>query len=378
MNKSTRTVININFLFYKMILLLPCTTLIQGIVEPINTIVFAIIAVLLLYLFSIKPMSRSAFITIIVLVLNHAFALLCTDFGGINNMNTLYYFAFWILFSVYVCSDHDNMLNFIKKNERFVCSALKISSFIMFVSIFMPYSYTSGYFKSFSGSSSRACSVAIFIMVLIFIIMRFYDKKKYIWFSAVPIYCIVMGDSRTYLAVFAILFIIVLWYFFDNKKYFYLSIIPVVLISIGVVVSSNIMNKIIWSMSHVSTIYNSTEVLTSGRSSFWLAMLTAWWNTDWIHIFLGDGFHFVYTITLFWAHNDFIQILLTFGIVGLLIYLINMKNMLVTFFKKGKTKWFIIVFICLVWFINAFFNMFYVYLCACMSFPFLLLAAAEE
>lgn len=378
METSRRMDINMNTMFYKLILLMPSTTLLQGLVGQINTIVFGIIAIDLLFLTLKKPIRRKIFFLFCVVILNHIYALIHTNFSGINNMNTLYYYAFWILFSMYICSDYDNVVEFINENEGFVCLSLKLSIIIMMLSALVPSSYSSGYFKSFSGSSARACSVAIFMMTMILLITKVYKKKNYIWFSLVPIYCVVMGDSRTYLGVSAMLLIIMLWSYFDNKKYFYLSLLPIIAVGIAVVLSTNIMNKMESAVAGESNYYSAMEIFTSGRNTFWMDMLTAWWKTGWMHRLFGDGFHFVYTIRTFWAHNDFIQLLLTFGITGLLTYLISIKWMISMFFSKENIKWFIVLLACLLWLFNAFFNMFYVYMCACTSFPFLLFAIGYE
>lgn len=378
METSRNMGINMNTLFYKLILLMPSTTLLQGLVGQINTILFGVIAIVLFYLTLNKPIYRNTFFLFCVVILNHVYALIYTNFYGINNMNTLYYYAFWILFSMYICADYDNIVEFIKENERFVCFSLKLSIIIMAISAVMPSSYSSGFFKSFSGSSARACSVAIFMLTMILLITKVYKIKKYIWFCLIPIYCVVMGDSRTYLGVSAMLLIIMLWNYFENKKYFYFSLLPVIAIGISVVVSTNIMTKMESAVIGQNTYYSAMEVFTSGRSTFWLEMLTAWWKTGWMHRLFGDGFHFVYTIRTFWAHNDFVQLLLTFGITGLLTYLISIKRMISTFFTSRNVKWFILVLVCFLWFFNAFFNMFYVYMCACTSFPFLLFAIGYE
>lgn len=113
------------------------------------------------------------------------------------------------------------------------------------------------------------------------------------------------------------LFIIVLYYYFDEKKKFYFSLFPIIMILALVVCASSVMNRFTSAVDYtgntLSKYYDFWGVVTSGRSVFWVDMMDAFWSTDLIHRLLGNGFHFVYTVRNFWAHNDFIQLLLTFG-----------------------------------------------------------------
>lgn len=371
--------ININDLLYKLLLLFPITTLLQSFISIINVLLFALVTVCLIYLLLKKPIKKAMFILIVLVIINHLFALSYTVFPKINNMNTLYYYMFWILFCVYVCVDYDHFVNFFEKSKAYVCKILTLLVCIMGISIFVPSSYASGYFKSFSGSSARVCSVAIFMMTLILLAVKFYNEKQYAKYIVVPIYCIVMGDSRTYLVVGIILLFILLWNYFDKKKYFYYSLIPIAILGAVVIISTNIMDKMLVSLDYQdNAYYNAIEVFTSGRSTFWVDMLKAYWNSGNIHRLLGDGFHFVYTIRTFWAHNDFVQLLLTFGLLGLFTYLWSIRVMVRTFTRGGEAPWFIVLAAYILWFFNAFFNMFYVYMCASISFPILLMTIGQK
>ena len=74
-----------------------------------------------------------------------------------------------------------------------------------------------------------------------------------------------------------------------------------------------------------------------------------------------------------WAHNDYIQILSDYGILGIFIY-IGLMKMLIQKTLKGKVKSrFIIIVLIILWAFNAFFNMFYTYFCALLSYPYFIL-----
>lgn len=115
-------------------------------------------------------------------------------------------------------------------------------------------------------------------------------------------------------------------------------------------------------------------VLTSGRSVFWVKMLTAFSNQNLFHKLLGNGHNFTILTGGHWAHNDYIEILCTYGVVGLICYLKAVFNVFNRILHKANVTviaWVISIFI---WAFNAFFNMFYTYLCAELALPFMLLA----
>ena len=312
------------------------------------------------------------------MLFDHLYALDKTVFP-VRNSNTLYYFAFWIMYYILISAKRMELKRFIYCEDRYICNVIKICCAMIFISMLLPSSYSSGYFESFTGNSSRTCPVAVFVLTLILVAVKIYKKKQYVFFSAFPLFCFFMGDSRTYLGVGLMLFLVVLYYFFENKRNFYYSLIPTALILVLIVISSSIMNRFINSLDYagnsLSNYYDFWGVLTSGRFVFWMDMLKAYWNTDWPHKLFGNGFHFVYTVRNFWAHNDFIQILLTFGTTGLMMYLWTIRGMVNKIMvHQYRYPRFIVITMYLIWLVNCFFNMFYVYMCALLPFPIMLIA----
>lgn len=242
----------------------------------------------------------------------------------------------------------------------------------------LPSSYEGGYFESFTGNSARTCPVAVFLLTLILVAVKIYKRKQYLYFAFFPMYCFFMGDSRTYLAVGLMLGIIVLYFYFDSKRNFYYMLIPAGVVVTVILMASSVMTRFtsaVDASNSLSQYYDFWGVATSGRSVFWVDMLNAYWNSDNAHRAFGCGFHFVYTVRNFWAHNDFVQLLLTFGIVGLITYLWTIRG-LVKKFLVNRTRYpkFIVVLAVMVWLFNCFFNMFYVYMCALLAYPIMLIA----
>lgn len=95
-----------------------------------------------------------------------------------------------------------------------------------------------------------------------------------------------------------------------------------------------------------------------------------------IRILFGNGVNYLFKINYahfgnpLWAHNDFIQIFSDYGLFGLLVYL----GMFITLFKKTfngiRISKMAMMMLVAIWAFNAFFNMFYTYFCATLSYPF--------
>ena len=71
-----------------------------------------------------------------------------------------------------------------------------------------------------------------------------------------------------------------------------------------------------------------------------------------------------------WAHNDFIQIFSDYGMIGLIVYLGMFRILFKKTFKDIKISKLAMLMLVTIWVFNAFFNMFYTYFCATLSYPF--------
>ena len=96
-------------------------------------------------------------------------------------------------------------------------------------------------------------------------------------------------------------------------------------------------------------------------------------------LIFGNGVNYLFYLNkpvfhvALWAHNDYIQILSDYGIIGIMIYIgliVAMIKKSAKYIKKSKL---IIVILVILWAFNAFFNMFYTYFCAVLSFPYFIL-----
>ena len=280
-------------------------------------------------------------------------------------------------------NDIDGWKETIIENRVFVMFFTKLWCIVIGICMFLPmcYRYNDGSrgFVGFTGvevasGGNRLCPVALLMLTMIYLCVNIYKEKEMMFFSIPCIYTFFMGGSRTYFAVGCALAVLLLYDFFPKKRYFYMSIIPIAMIGMSLVSISTMGSRIEGNTWTKDSYGDFWYVLTSGRSVFWVKMLTAFSNQNLFHKLLGNGHNFTILTGGHWAHNDYIEILCTYGVVGLICYLKAVFNVFNRILHKANVTviaWVISIFI---WAFNAFFNMFYTYLCAELALPFMLLA----
>ena len=147
---------------------------------------------------------------------------------------------------------------------------------------------------------------------------------------------------------------------------------------VPVIFSSNIGQRIVNSLTDSSDgYYGYWATLTSGRSRFWAHDIQRFFEMPFLKQLIGAGFNQVFLFnkelgTSIWAHNDFLNIVITNGYIGLISYLIAVYT-LFRMYKKNKmtyNPWFFVLMI-MIWAFNAFFNMVYTYTCATVALAIL-------
>lgn len=366
--------ISIDTIIYYLIFIFPITTILQGLAgfESVNLIVTSLLLVLIILRINrLKQLSTFFFLLTIA---NYAIAYLSTN-GAPYRFNDLFYFPFWCLFLYYASIHRDQLLKLFSESKKFNNVILLVWNAIVFLSFFSPISYThhwgdGTYFKSFSNGEHRFASTAILIIVLTIYMLLKYKKKKYLFYLVIPTISILMSGARTYLIVLAGALFLFFYERIDNKFVLYFWVILFGIASYFLMVLTPMGEK----MQFVSTNVNSTDLLcalTSNRSSFWTLQLTSFFKLGWFSQLFGAGFNFVYDVSNLWAHNDFINILLNFGFLGVVEYLYFYCFLYKKYrelYKMSKLETFVFV---LMWFFNAMLNMVYTYICATLMIPFL-------
>ena len=362
-------------LFYGCIMLFPIATLFQSKLEQINKILFACLVLFFLAIL-IKRIRKDRFPLFIAILFVCVVTIFNTN-GIAYNTNEYYYYPFAMVYLIFMTDNIDEVKEYILNSKGYITSILNIWTICVFVSLFLPSSYNSvwgdgRYFGSFCQSIFRFGPTGIFISGLAVCAMIVYDERRYFYYSILPLFTILMGGSRTYMLVELCAFMVAWYYFVDSKKNFYLSLIPVTVALFAILVNSSMMDKFN-SVSYTENSYfDYWGTITSGRSIFWAADIEHFRNAPFLEKVFGSGFNCVYDVNQkafggkVWAHNDFIQCLVSHGILGLVIYITIVWQLLKSIRKKEAVPFICLVFL---WLFNAFFNMFYTYFCSVLCLP---------
>ncbi len=367
-------------LLIKLILLFPITTLFQHYVGILNKLLFFFVLVVL---FSVSAVKVKPFVYTAGICVSWLVSMAVTPLAALKlNLNMAFYYIFLVLYLVLVITDQKKIWDLLIKNRRYIFYVVLIYTFVVTVSIFLPSSYSrmeaggwgdEAYFNSISGSPNRVGPASVFVVVLIAFLVRTGTHWSVAAFALPQLYVFLMGGSRTYFVVGACTVVVLFYVMIPQKKWFFLSLIPIAAVGVVLVLNSNMMDKFAATFQQGVSQKEFWRRLTNTRSIFWVEQLELFFATPWYKQLLGNGINFTTHQYGLWAHSDFIEILCSYGYVGLANYIglmvYTIRNLL-----KTKKKHFFVKCICIfIWFFNAFFNFFYCYFSAMLCYPILLL-----
>lgn len=375
-----------NQLYIKLILLFPIFTLFQSYIGFLNKFFFTLLLGIQISLIIKKRISKKSFMIIMIFILLEIWALLNTKLP-LYNLNDMFYLPFMIMYFEYYIYNTEELIDELKNHGYFIKRVIYLWNFLVLISIILPSSYVTTaewgenrYFQSFTNSPFRLCPTVLFILTLVLVIMRLEKNRKFIIWCFIPMFCLFASGSRIYFGIGLLLFMIIWYRYFYHKSSFWLSLIPVTFIIIIIFLNSSIMNKFAYTMYTKDSYFDFWGTITNGRSIFWAAELNAFSKSSIMHKLFGNGFNYVYDVNYLavhskiWAHNDFLQVLMNYGYVGLAMYLISVRRLLRHYLRSISKKDTILVVLAIgIWFFNAFFNMFYTYFCCVLSFPLLMI-----
>lgn len=382
-NRDTNTRLTFTQMSLYFIMLFPITTLLQGYISVINKALFAATLIVMFIAIMYKA-NRATLVAGAITVAMHFLPAIRTSYP-LYNTNDIFYFAFWIMLVFFVSNKKEVIDSLIEKSKNYIVGVITVWTILIAVAMVMPssYPYSYLYFKPYGLSGFRSGPTALFILTLILVSIVYFKNKRYIFFSVFPMFVLFMGSSRTYFGVGILLFAIIWYVVCDKTDKFFITAVPIAIVGIIFYQVAGISDKVTETTTWSSDMYfDYWATLTNGRSIFWEADLDAFANTSLIRKLFGNSFNYVYNVNnsaigaLIWAHNDFIQVLLTFGLFGVAFYIYSYVHLCRNVLFKNKTKIPILVFLLFffVWLVNAFFNMFYTYFCSCISYPFIAFA----
>ena len=366
-----------------MLLFFPVSSMLKVYIGSLNLVLTGLTFILFFLYYLKKGISKKDFFILIYIFLTFAYNIIIWGFYYYED-NMLFYLPFLLIYFGFYIRNSDYILAFMKSHKQYIDAILILWNGIVFISFFFSSSYiyegeTRG-FVSFAGTTFLLSAMAVYVFALL--VFQYYEHRKKIYMIGllIPSLSILMGTTRTYLMVLLCAWLVCIYINLRNQKLF----IPVMVIGItafiGIVILSPISKKFINASNRsISLGMNPIEAFTSGRSVFWSYDVNAIFQNSPFKIIFGNGVNWLFNLNMvrfhnpLWAHNDFIQILSDYGVLGLGMYLWSIKRIMDYFLRKKGVSIILILTLVIMWAFNAFFNMFYTYFCAVLSFPFYLL-----
>lgn len=355
----------------------PLTVFVQMYNNSLNRFVFIALVIALVFVFfsealreGSKITAASVFLVLASIAISlYAYYLTRT---GLINFNDAFYLPFWTLFLCYFAKRHEYVEKYIETHGKVFASFVALSTTILL--LFMVTNHSYAYF-----GRHRLASGAFLLIVESLLLFQQTADKKYLLPLLICSYVIFNSTSRTYLIMLLVLLIVFYYRWLNNKLYFYISIIPLLFLFVCLVASSDMANY--FEYKQVGN-FDTLGSVTSGRTVFWEADLRLFQSGSTVEKLFGHGFNAVYyanasVIALIYAHNDFLNVILSTGIVGLTIYFRAFIYFMKTIVKYAHTGISLLIVISFLFIFNAFFNGQYNYPAATISMLYLYMYLKE-
>lgn len=380
--KSKKLYIGLNDVLLFVIVQFPISSIIKVYFSPLNLVLTGVCFVLFAAYFIFYGIKKSELPYIAYALISVVMNCFICKFNFVN-VNMLFYFPFMIIYFLYFVRKEDFIVGFFKKHKMYVDGVLFIWNVTIAFSFFLPSSYkyeaeTRG-FVSFAGTTFLLVPTAMFIFALLVMQYQIYKKKIYAISLIIPSLCVLLGTTRTYLVALLCSWLVFVYLNVKNKKSFFILTVAVTVVFAGVVLLSPIRSKFADTLSRTEIGMDSTAAFTSGRSVFWKYDIDHIFSNGKLKIIFGNGINYLFEINArlyhvaIWAHNDYIQILGDYGLIGIGVYLYMFYYLFKNTFAKKNVDIVIIAILLVMWVFVASFNMFYTYFCTMLCFPFYLL-----
>lgn len=218
-------------------------------------------------------------------------------------------------------------------NRNWIKVSLVLCNILIIIGLFDSGCYGSetwggGYYIGYTTSAHTLCSGCCIMLVLTLLILKEAENVNIISFIYfIPgIVAILQSGARVFLI--SVIVICVLFYIYCLRSLsLRIVLAPIaVIVAIYVVLNSGFITKTDAVSTNLYIGDTLLERLTSGRTTFWIIDINAYFNLGSLGQLLGRGFDYVYYVNRtfygfeIWAHNDVIDCLLSVGLAGTFLY----------------------------------------------------------
>lgn len=375
---------------FHLIIFSPISILIQGIpiLNNINKIFICLLIIFLLLILIKDKFQKNEVFLVFFGLTSWIFSVIYINTNYLK-FNDIFYLILWILLFLFLSKHFREFVIFLYNNSKKIKSVIFIWLFLVLFSFLFNSSYysewgTDLYFKSFADNAFRFAGTGLFVTVLICLYSKISNNKKILILNGFTLYFVAQSGSRTYLLL---LLLFIMFYFFENvNKKAILFIFPIICIGGFVLLSnSNIVNKINY-VSYSGKVNNKSilATVTSGRTDFWLIDIQAYNELNIFNKFVGNGITYSIQVNSekynfsIQAHNDYLNILLGYGILGLISYLGLFIHFIKNLKNNFKIKKIALIYFLVLYFFNAFFNGVLYYTIATLVLPLMICAMGEK
>lgn len=314
----------------------------------INRIIVFLLIIIMSFEKRIKKRKLVLYLYLVMLFISSTF----TTSNMSTNLNDFVYYSVAVIqLCIFARKDSwEKLLRAYNRNSKFIYYVSIADFIIMLISFFNPSCYVQhwgegtylyGFTKS-GHAMAASCCLALSLTALSF----FQKKVNIMQFIIIGLEVVII--MKTGARVFIIPTCLIAYYFIKrrvkNKRIRMIVYAMAMLAFLFIFLKSNMIKKFIFTIQDPYKNSSSLiESLTSGRSNFWKIDLVDYINSNIFYKIWGHGFTYIYKLNLkyagmeIWAHNDFINILVSCGLVGLVIY-ISMLFRTLTVLKKLNSR----------------------------------------
>ena len=334
-----------------MILIYLISTLLQGIIPfSINRIATFCILLVILMENLVNP-NKKGVMLIFYICVTAVYTMLMAQEPDVNLKDYIYFIS--ALLTIQFFTNEKNRKELQKSVQRelnLMKSVIYLAVVLTVISLFIKANYaiswSERYYVGFTRDPHAVASSLCLLMA--FTLLVFKPEKFAISRMMILVFLmavVFMSGARTFM-IPAILICYV--YIKDNLKNQKIKIFVYILATLLIAyifINSNMMEKFIWS-SNAANQYatNNLVSMSGGRSEFWIIDLREFIKQNIFVKFFGRGFDFPYITNKkyynmhIWSHNDIIDLLLSVGIVGMVIYGKIWKDFLMKSRRQIKSK----------------------------------------
>lgn len=334
---------------------------------PVNRILGGFLFILLFFLYVPRLNIREIVILCIALFLFFRNLMLTETYLAESIENSIYWVGTIMLLTK--LSNNDNYLlltEAFRRKSRLIRITILFDEVIVIAGFFVDSCYVTKwggvYYRGFAISSHTLCCGCCLGMCLSLLLMGriqncFIRIALFVPFTI----AILQSGARTYFIPILCLYYVAYKLFFQ-KTTDKIALIPIWIIAGIGIFSSKLIEKILH--PNISPILTGIGKFTNGRTVFWLLDLKKFGESSFLNILLGNGFGFSFRVNTskhwigIWSHNDFLEVLISAGILGLLLYVYVIIRFLLMLKKKieGKVWLSIILYFLFVAVINGVFT----------------------